>query len=181
MRIIGGSAKGRRLVGPRGTGTRPLIGRAREALFSRLGDRLPEARVLDLYAGSGALGLEALSRGARSVVFVERGRQALGALRRNVAAVGLGGTIVDQPVERFLSSERGTYDIVFVDPPKALTDGEAAAEPGAVAGGVEASGVVIVHRRAGSALELGAGSMLMIQDARRYGDAEVWWLDKEIP
>ena len=92
VRVVAGEFKGRRLHAPRGAGTRPTADRVREALFSILGD-VSGARVLDLYAGSGALGIEALSRGAESVVFVERDRGALAALRRNLDAVGVDAEI----------------------------------------------------------------------------------------
>ncbi len=102
MRIIAGSAKGRRLEAPRTSDTRPITDRAKESIFSSLGDRVVGARVLDLYAGSGAFGLEALSRGSASAEFVERGREAVGVLRRNVESTGLGGRIVADDVVRFL-------------------------------------------------------------------------------
>jgi 16S rRNA (guanine966-N2)-methyltransferase len=101
MRIIAGEAKGRRLVAPR-SGTRPFTGRAKEAVFSSLHARVGGAAVLDLFAGSGSLGLEALSRGANSVVFVEQDRDAVTVIAANVDAVGLGGTIVRRDVEAFL-------------------------------------------------------------------------------
>jgi 16S rRNA (guanine966-N2)-methyltransferase len=88
----------------------------REALFSMLGD-VSGARVLDLYAGSGALGIEALSRGAESAVFVERDQQALASLRRNLEAVGAEADVRRQDVARFLARPEGTFDLVFCDPP----------------------------------------------------------------
>ena len=87
LRVIAGSYRGRRLHAPRGNATRPTSARVREALFSILGD-LSDARVLDLYAGSGALGIEALSRGAKSVVLVEHDRAAIACIRENLAAIG---------------------------------------------------------------------------------------------
>ncbi len=116
MRVVAGEFKGRRLVAPRGTRTRPTADRVREALFSMLGD-VSGARVLDLYAGSGALGIEALSRGAESAVFVERDRGALAALERNLDATGARGEIRRQDVARFLARPEGTFDLVFCDPP----------------------------------------------------------------
>jgi 16S rRNA (guanine966-N2)-methyltransferase len=88
----------------------------REALFSMLSD-VSGARVLDLYAGSGALGIEALSRGARSALFIERDQQALAALRRNLEAVGANAEVRRQDVLRFLARPEGTFDLVFCDPP----------------------------------------------------------------
>ena len=116
MRVVAGEFKGRRLVAPRGRRTRPTADRVREALFSMLGD-VSGARVLDLYAGSGALGIEALSRGAESAVFVERDRAALAALERNLEATGAPGEVRRQDVARFLARQEGTFDLVFCDPP----------------------------------------------------------------
>ena len=116
MRVIAGDFKGRRLHTPRGTRTRPTADRVREALFSMLGD-VSGARVLDLYAGSGALGIEALSRGAESAVFVERDEPALAALRRNLEAVGADAEVRRRDVLGFLAHPEGTYDLVFCDPP----------------------------------------------------------------
>lgn len=116
MRVVAGTFKGRRLAAPRGTRTRPTADRVREALFSMLGD-VGGARVLDLHAGSGALGIEALSRGADSAVFVERDAQAVAAIERNLAAVGAEATVLRQDVVRFLARADGAFDLVFCDPP----------------------------------------------------------------
>jgi len=116
MRVVAGAFKGRRLQTPRGSRTRPTADRVREALFSVLGD-VSGARVLDLYAGSGALGIEALSRGAASATFVERDARALASLRRNLDAVGSEAEVRRQDVLRYLASVAGTFDLVFIDPP----------------------------------------------------------------
>jgi 16S rRNA (guanine966-N2)-methyltransferase len=126
VRIVAGEFKGRRLHAPRGTRTRPTADRVREALFSMLGD-VSGARVLDLYAGSGALGIEALSRGAESAVFVERDPQALDSLRRNLDATGAPGEVRRQNVARFLARPEGTFDLVFCDPPYDVAPAVAAA------------------------------------------------------
>jgi 16S rRNA (guanine966-N2)-methyltransferase len=120
MRIVAGAAKGRRLVAPKGTDVRPTSDRVKEALFSSLQPDLPAARVLDLFAGSGALGLEALSRGAASVTFVERARPARDALRRNIEVVGLPGThVVAGEAGVALRGELpgAPFDLVLLDPP----------------------------------------------------------------
>jgi 16S rRNA (guanine966-N2)-methyltransferase len=101
---------------PRGASTRPTADRVREALFSMLGD-VSGARVLDLYAGSGALGIEALSRGADSAVFVERDPRAAAAIRANIDAVGANGEVRRQDVLGFLASDHRPFDLVFCDPP----------------------------------------------------------------
>jgi 16S rRNA (guanine966-N2)-methyltransferase len=116
MRVVAGAFKGRRLQAPRGAATRPTADRVREALFSILGD-VGGLRVLDLYAGSGALGIEALSRGAGAATFVERDPQAVASLRRNLDAVGSDAEVRRQDALRFLASAGGTFDLVFVDPP----------------------------------------------------------------
>ena len=116
MRVVAGRLGGRRLRAPRGRDTRPTSDRVREALFSMLGP-LDGARVLDLYAGSGALGIEALSRGAASALFVERDRRALAALRRNLDDVGVEAEVRNQDALRFIAHPEGVFDLVFCDPP----------------------------------------------------------------
>jgi 16S rRNA (guanine966-N2)-methyltransferase len=116
LRVVAGEFKGRRLVAPRGTRTRPTADKVREALFSMLGE-VDGARVLDLYAGSGALGIEALSRGAASAVFVERDPRAVEAIERNLDAIGIEATVLRRDVPRFLATENGAFDLVFCDPP----------------------------------------------------------------
>jgi 16S rRNA (guanine966-N2)-methyltransferase len=116
MRVVAGAFKGRRLQAPRGSRTRPTADRVREALFSILSD-VNGLRVLDLYAGSGALGIEALSRGAAAATFVERDPRALAALRQNLEAIGSDAEVRRQDALRFLGSTGDTFDLVFVDPP----------------------------------------------------------------
>jgi len=124
MRIIAGSAKGRRLVMLKGRGTRPTADRVRRALLDSLADRLEGARFLDLYAGSGAVGIEALSRGAGECVFVERSRRAAEAILANLAECRLGefGTVlalqIDDALDH-LASEGQPFDFIFIDPPYA--------------------------------------------------------------
>ena len=116
MRVVAGVHKGRRLSAPRGRSTRPTADRVRESVFSLLGP-LAGARVLDLYAGSGALGIEALSRGAASAVFVERDPPAAAAIERNLAAIGVEAVVVRQDVMRYLARADGPFELVFCDPP----------------------------------------------------------------
>jgi 16S rRNA (guanine966-N2)-methyltransferase len=130
MRIVSGAARGRRLVVPPGDTVRPTADRVREALFASLAPLLPGASVLDAFAGSGALGLEALSRGAARVTFIERERRALAALRRNIDTVRLdGGTVIAADAVRTLrdAARAGVltgapFDLVLLDPPYALDD-----------------------------------------------------------
>jgi 16S rRNA (guanine966-N2)-methyltransferase len=116
VRVVAGEFRGRRLRRPGGALTRPTADRVREALFSMLGD-LSEARVLDLYAGSGALGIEALSRGAESAVFVEHDPRAAAVIKDNLAELGLEERVVRDDALRFLSRGGGVFDVVFCDPP----------------------------------------------------------------
>ena len=116
MRVVAGQLKGRRLQAPKGRRTRPTADRVREAVFSMLGD-VSGARVLDLFAGSGALGIEALSRGAAKVVFVERDPRAAAIIHRNLDALGLDQPVRRQDALRFLARPEETFDLVFADPP----------------------------------------------------------------
>ncbi len=174
MRIVAGRAKGRRLGTP-ASGTRPPTGRMREAVFSSLGDVVVDADVLDLFAGSGSFGLEALSRGAASATFVEQAREAVDVLRANVAAVGLGGTVVRDRVERFLARAAGSWDVVFVDPPYDLEAIAVAEILDRVADLLRPGGVVVVHRRAGDPEP--RPEKLGLSRRRRYGDGEILWYE----
>lgn len=119
MRVIAGTARGIVLTVPRGRATRPITDRVKETLFAILGDRVVDARAVDLYAGSGAIGIEALSRGAERVDFVERDRSALAAIRANLERTRLAdaGTVHASEVERFLGSSATRWTLAFLDPP----------------------------------------------------------------
>jgi len=175
MRVVGGEFGGRRLRAPRGSDTRPATGRVRGSVFSALGPAVEGARVLDLYAGSGSLGIEALSRGGGSAVFVERSRSALGALRSNVRTVGVTARVrvVSQKVEQFVAHHREGegFDIVFADPPWDISSDRLAAILERVSGWVNPEGVVIITRRAGDAVPVITG--LGVTDQRRHGDAQI--------
>jgi 16S rRNA (guanine966-N2)-methyltransferase len=118
MRVVAGELGGRKLVAPAGGGTRPTADRVREALFSILGD-VSGARVLDLYAGSGALGIEALSRGAAAATFVDSSHDAVTAIRRNLSELGLEAPVQRRDALAFLAAVHvgDRYDLVFADPP----------------------------------------------------------------
>jgi 16S rRNA (guanine966-N2)-methyltransferase len=118
MRVVAGTAKGRRLA-PVPAGTRPVSDRAREGLFSSLGPSVEGARVLDLYAGTGAMGIEALSRGASAATFVEAGLPAIATIKENLDRTGLAETarVVRTDVLRFLRESGEPYDLCLADPP----------------------------------------------------------------
>lgn len=172
MRVIAGSAKGRALIGPDTRDTRPLTDRAKEGIFSALGEEVVDSEVLDLYAGSGSIGIEALSRGARRCTFVENGRKALVALRQNLATLGFADQAVvsDRPVANFLVSADGSFDVVFIDPPWSLADEEVAREimSAAVLGKRE----LVVHRRRTSAVP-SAPVGWRLRATYRYGDSHL--------
>jgi 16S rRNA (guanine966-N2)-methyltransferase len=126
MRVVAGEAKGRRLVSPPAATTRAATERIRESLFGSLDPLLADARVLDLFAGAGTLGIEALSRGAAHATFVERDRAALSAIRANLAATGFTqrARVIAASVMTFLGRDPGgPYDLVFCDPPFADVEG----------------------------------------------------------
>lgn len=180
-RIIAGRARGRRLVTPSGQDTRPTADRAREALFSSLDSLLggwQGRRMLDLYAGSGAVGLEALSRGAAHVTLVEDNAKALAAIRRNVTVLGLPGTaIAADPVQRFVrTAPPQPYDVVFLDPPYALPADELGV---VVAHLVEhrfltEDAMVVVERSSREAPWLWPTGIEPGRE-RRYGEATLWY------
>jgi 16S rRNA (guanine(966)-N(2))-methyltransferase RsmD len=168
VRVVGGVHGGRRLVAPAGLETRPTSDRVREALFSVLGD-VRDLRVLDLYAGSGALGIEALSRGAAAATFVDRAPKAIAAVRANLQALGIEAAVVRADARTALrgASGRGdTYDLVLLDPPyrhpaglgRELSD----ALPAVLAPGAR----VVTESDRRHPLEL----TLPLTDERRYGD-----------
>jgi 16S rRNA (guanine966-N2)-methyltransferase len=168
MRIIAGTHGGRELVAPKGRATRPTSDRVREALFSILGD-VGGLRVLDLFAGSGALGIEALSRGAAEATLVDSAGAAVTSIRRNLEALRLDAQVVRQPADRFLqaaSRDARQYDLVFLDPPyrHASTLGRELTSALTPILALDARVVAESDRRDPLGLELA------LLDERRYGD-----------
>ncbi len=184
-RIIGGSARGRRLKTPPGTRTRPTSDRVREALFSALEAELGTlagARFLDLFAGSGAVGLEASSRGARSVVLVEQDRATAALIRANARSLGLEGVAVHAVKAERLSEVRPVdatdvpFDVVFADPPYAMDTAAVGAVLSGLlrAGAVAADAVVVVERpRRGDPWVWPMGLKGMRE--KRYGETMVFY------
>jgi 16S rRNA (guanine966-N2)-methyltransferase len=176
-RIIAGAAGGRKLKTP-GTGTRPTSDRVREALFSSLehAGTLRGARVLDLYAGSGALGLEAASRGAQEVVLVDGGREAARACRSNVADLGLPGvSVAAQKVLGFLRRPaQQQVTLAFLDPPYDLAEDELATTLATLSPHLAPGAVVVVERSVRNP-EPGWPEGLERAHERRYGDTVLWF------
>jgi len=180
--VIAGEAGGRRLAVPGGRDTRPTSDRAREGLFatiSSMAGSLAGARVLDLYAGSGAVGLEALSRGAEHVLLVENGARAARTIRENIEAIGLPGAVLAaDKVERVLARgpEGDRYDVVFADPPYALPDAGVSRVLSLLAGhGWLAPGALVIVERATRSGPLNWPDGFVPDRARRYGEATFWY------
>lgn len=199
-RVIAGEAGGRRLAVPDGRDTRPTSDRAREGLFATISSirgSLSGARVLDLYAGSGAVGLEALSRGAEHVLLVESGARAARVIRQNIEAIGLpGAELVADRVERVLArgpagappiaaighqaadgrDGAGRYHVVFADPPYALADAEVARMLAALAEhGWLMPGALVIVERATRSGPVDWPDGFVPDRARRYGEATFWY------
>lgn len=183
-RIIGGVAGGRRLETPAGNATRPTSDRVREALFSSLESllgTLHSCRFLDVFAGSGAVGLEARSRGAVPVTLVEREPAVTALIRRNVEALGLTDVLVvqadaDRLADRLAGRAPGPYDIVFLDPPYSVSH----ARIGDVLGrlldlGMLADGAVVVVERSAREPEFGWPIGIEPLQQRRYGETMLWY------
>jgi 16S rRNA (guanine966-N2)-methyltransferase len=185
-RIISGRAGGRRIQAPPGSATRPTSDRVREALFSRLEhlDVLQGARVLDLYAGSGALGLEAASRGAAAVVLVEQARPAAAVIRRNAASLAdvlQGVRVRAEPVERALAAApqpQDRFDLVLLDPPYDVTEDELGAVLRALVEGawLHPDALVVVERSARSPEPRWPDGLSPTVE-RRYGETTMWFAD----
>ena len=184
MRIIAGAYKGRRLVTPRGETTRPTADQVRIALLDTLMPWLPEARVLDLFAGAGGVGLEALSRGAAHATFVERDARAVHALRANVTALGVAraARVVRDDVRRALqtlSRDGERFDVVFLDPPY---DGDDVATT-LDALGVEllADGAVVVAQHLTKRAPPTSVGGLTAFRARRFGETTLTFFRRDAP
>jgi len=166
MRVVAGTARGRRLVAPAGTEVRPTGDRVREAVFNALGsmDALHDALVLDLFAGSGALGIEALSRGAAHVTFVDSSRASLDAVRTNLATCGVEdrATVVRGEALAWLRSQGGEFDLALLDPPYSYDEWPA------LLGALRASVLVIESDR-----DIDPGDGREVVRHRRYGSTVV--------
>ncbi|MBW2658194.1 MAG: 16S rRNA (guanine(966)-N(2))-methyltransferase RsmD [Deltaproteobacteria bacterium] len=188
MRIISGSAKGRKIVAPPGNtlSIRPTSDRAREALFSILGARVLQAHVLDLFAGTGALGLEAFSRGAGSVVFVDNNKVALEILKKNILLchTGYSGKCEirvikhdlsrNLPLHRFPKQLATEFDLIFADPPYSMDYASQLLESLDSSNLLSQTGLLIVEERSNVTLPTGF-SNLTLEDKRSYGEAAFWF------
>ena len=181
MRIIAGEARGRSLTAPKGTDTRPTLDRVRESLFNIVRLHVPDANVLDLFAGSGSLGLEALSRGAAHATFVDSGRAAQAAVLHNIAAVGVADRSVllrcdwRTALSR-LAADGAAFDLVFLDPPYGMPGAEAMLEALRTSG-VLAEGSLTVYEHAKACPP--DTSRWQVWDVRPYGDTTITFLSQQ--
>ena len=180
MRIVAGKFRGAGLEAPNGLTTRPTSDRVRQALFNVLEHGAPQvtfagARVLDLFAGSGALGVEALSRGARFCLFVEKSAASRAAIRRNVEALGLTGVTKIWRRDATKLGEAGRiepFDLVFCDPPYGQGLGQRALTAAIDSGWIGKEAIAVIEERAGTKIAWPAP--LAEIDRRRYGDTEIF-------
>lgn len=184
MRVVAGTAKGRKLKAPKAPGTRPVMDRVKTALFDILAPRIRNTRFLDLFAGTGSIGIEALSRGATAATFIELGPEALRCVRDNLAITGFTGQaeVLRTDAFKFLESARVAgrrYDIVYVAPPQyqglaakalALLDAAPLTEPGGLV-------IVQVDPREGAEVRGVPLSTLRESDERRYGSTLLLFYD----
>jgi len=187
-RIIGGIAGSRQLTSP-AKATRPTSDRIRESVFNRLAsrDRLDGARVLDLYAGTGALALEAISRGAISAVLVEKDGKAAAVCNQNAQLIQKAlekegffdpvTKVAHKSVSSFLSTDTGEYDLVFIDPPYEVSNAEVIENLEALISKLAKDAIVMVERSSRSeSLEIPVG--LTFDEEKSYGDTTIYWLLK---
>jgi len=176
MRVIAGALKGRRLAPVKGL-IRPTGAKVREAIFNILGETAADAKVLDLFAGTGALGIEALSRGAQEAVFVEDHPESLKVLRRNLETLGLLDRTRVMPIAvnaalKKLAAQAAVFNLAFLDPPYGFDKAAAALEALAAAGIMAPEAWVVAEHSRRDTLPEAAGS-LQRRELRRYGDTQV--------
>jgi 16S rRNA (guanine966-N2)-methyltransferase len=177
MRVIAGEHKGRRLVGPDTDETRPIMDRAKESIFNSIALEIPDARVADLFAGAGSFGIEAMSRGAASVVFVESGRKALDSLRTNLDTLGIDAVVRKADVRTWDAAVDGPFDIVFCDPPWPMEAIVVAEVLERIARELTDGALVVVTRRSSDPSPEPVG--FAIDDERRLGGTRIIRYRKE--
>ncbi len=170
MRVTGGIGRGQRLKVPARAGVRPTSDKVKQALFNILGDRVIDASFLDLYAGAGGIGIEALSREAGSVVFVDSSRESLTVIKKNIERTGFGerAQVILAKAESYLKRPSGPYDIVFLDPPCA-EDMQPLLDRIAESGIVKVGGIVVAEHFKKQPSSEKAGALVLFREAR-YGD-----------
>ncbi|MHB8840221.1 MAG: 16S rRNA (guanine(966)-N(2))-methyltransferase RsmD [Candidatus Aquicultor sp.] len=182
MRVIAGTARGRKLHSPKGQAIRPTSDRVKEAVFNIIGGRVNEANVLDLFAGTGGLGIEALSRGAKAAYFIDTGNEAIHLIKKNLEATGLGDAAVvvkadaDKAVKR-LTKDGAKFDLIFLDPPYRISVSFLDAILIALGHHVlQSDGLLVLEHSA--KLEPRAVEGLGVESTRVYGDTAITFYSK---
>lgn len=182
MRIIAGSARGRPLQAPP-KNVRPTMDRVRGAIFSSLGDLVPAARVLDLFAGSGAMGIEALSRGAESATFIESHEHCARCIRENLRRTGLSGNVQIMDVMRFIDLylEENIFDLIFADPPYRKTPNDIdysslLVSSEKLAAALKQGGLFVLEKQREGVQGVLPDSPLELLKRKRYGGSEIVYL-----
>jgi len=181
MRVISGEARGIRLLSPEGQTTRPTTDRVKEAMFSIIQFELEGRRVLDLFAGTGQLGIEALSRGAASAVFVDAGAPAVRLVRENVRRAGFmeKSSVLQSDYEKYLGSTRDRFDIILLDPPYAEKFSENALKIISEIDILQDGGIIICEKTVGRELPPQVGSLIR-QREYRYGTCSLTLYRKQV-
>ena len=179
MRVISGEYRGTRLDAPEGLSTRPTIDRVKEGIFSSISFRIPGAKVLDLFAGSGQMGIESMSRGAAKCIFIDRDRKAVAVINGNLRRCGIkdGVKVYNTTAEAFLERNRELFDIVFLDPPYSNEILEKIIP--AVYDMLEDNGIIIAESELGWALKKEIPGLAEIKKYK-YGKVQVTKFQKEI-
>lgn len=167
MRVIAGKHRSRPLAEFKGRDIRPTADRAKEALFNILQNRISGCVFLDLYAGTGGIGIEAISRGAKKVVFVDMAKESVMLIKRNLEYLKEQAEVIKSDALSFVKTSRETFDIIFLDPPYAIDASEVLSEIGK--SGILSKGGVIIYERCEKTPFNAAG--LTLKDSRRYGVA----------
>ena len=180
MRIIAGSAGGRPLKAPP-EGLRPTMDRVRAAVFSSLGDLVPGATVLDLFAGSGGMGIEALSRGAEKAIFADNNERCVRCIRENLRMAGVEGGVQTIDAYRFIDlyAEPASFDLIFADPPYSKKEGDidhasALLSSAKLAAALKPGGLFVLEKNAAS--KIPEDSVFELVKSRRYGGSEILYL-----
>jgi len=171
MRVITGLAKGRRLVAPKGLATRPMLNRIKENVFNIISTRLEDAVVLDVFAGSGSLGVEALSRGAARAVFIDAAQEACEVITTNIQACGFvdDSTIIRGRLPGVLQGQRQEFDLIFVDPPVRISVSELAEVMEAIRPLFVEGGLLILQTT--TVMKIPQFTGLTLHDSRKYGQS----------
>lgn len=182
MRVISGTAKGRRLSAPKGMKTRPTADRVKENLFNIIADRIKGAAVLDIFAGTGSLGIEALSRGAASAVFVDSDKAAAVVINRNLSSTGLAekAIVMQLPAARALDGfaiRRQAFDLIFLDPPYKIDKAELGVVLEKAAACLSNQALCILEHRPDLA-DFNPDGLFSV-DSRRYGDTALSMYEKQ--